>query len=345
MEKRYQVFVSSTYSDLVDERVEVMQALLELNCMPAGMELFPAANDDQWTWIKRVVDQSDYYIVIIGGRYGSVSSVTGLSYTEMEYRYAVDSGKPVIGFLHENPAKIPSGKTEQHISNRKKLEGFRELVQKRLCKFWSSPADLGAKVSRSLTQLIKQYPADGWVRADDLQGTSAEEVLRLRRRIEELEAEIARARVEPPLGSEVLARGSDKVSLGYTFRRRAKRLNDSGKLTWQTAGAGEGKFATTWDAIFGYLGPRLIGGLEEYHLSSVLDNIAYYFASAEVQEKHPDDRYDDFRLTDESYRRILVQLRALGLITLVPGQYSNQWALTPYGDTYMTKILAAKHDG
>jgi hypothetical protein len=47
MEKRYQVFVSSTFSDLQEERQEIIQALLELKCIPAGMELFPAANDDQ----------------------------------------------------------------------------------------------------------------------------------------------------------------------------------------------------------------------------------------------------------------------------------------------------------
>ena len=53
MDKRYQVFVSSTYEDLQEERQQVMQALLELDCIPSGMELFPAANDDQWTLIKK----------------------------------------------------------------------------------------------------------------------------------------------------------------------------------------------------------------------------------------------------------------------------------------------------
>jgi hypothetical protein len=47
-QKKYQVFVSSTYIDLIDERQEIMHALLELDCIPAGMELFPAANEDQW---------------------------------------------------------------------------------------------------------------------------------------------------------------------------------------------------------------------------------------------------------------------------------------------------------
>ena len=70
MEKKYQVFVSSTYEDLQEERREVMQALLELDCIPCGMEFFPAANEDQWTLIKNVIDDCDYYLVIVGGRYG-----------------------------------------------------------------------------------------------------------------------------------------------------------------------------------------------------------------------------------------------------------------------------------
>ena len=347
MDKRYQVFVSSTYSDLVDERAEVMQALLELDCMPAGMELFPAANDDQWTWIKKVVDESDYYIVIVGGRYGSMSAVTDMSYTEMEYRYAVESGKPVIGFLHEDPTVISSGKTEQDSAARERLIDFRELVQKRLCKYYSSPADLGAKVSRSLTQLIKQYPGLGWVRATDANfATSAEEVLRLRRRIEELEGHLSRVRVDPPPGSAALASGDDVVELRFEFRRRAKLSNDAGKLTWQNVGRGEGTVATTWDAIFGLVGPQLIGGVDEHRLQYVLGGTLYNIASTEIASKraeYPEERLDEFHLTEDSYNRVLVQLRGLGLITLVPGEYRDSWALTPYGDTYMTHILAAKH--
>lgn len=112
IDKRYQVFISSTYEDLHVERQEVMQALLELDCMPAGMELFPAANDDQWTLIKRVIDDCDYYIVIIGGRYGSIAP-SGLSYTQMEYDYALLQGKPVIAFLHKEPGKIQADRTER----------------------------------------------------------------------------------------------------------------------------------------------------------------------------------------------------------------------------------------
>jgi len=72
MDKRYQVFVSSTFADLKEERQAVMQALLSLDHFPAGMELFPASDEDQWALIKGVIDDSDYYVLVVGGRYGSM---------------------------------------------------------------------------------------------------------------------------------------------------------------------------------------------------------------------------------------------------------------------------------
>jgi hypothetical protein len=111
-----------------------MQALLELDCIPAGMELFPAANEDQWTLIQKVIDDCDYYIVIVAGRYGSLGPA-GISYTEMEYRYAVDRGKPVIGFLHKEPGSLASNRSEQDSEGKQKLEQFRSLVQKRCVAF------------------------------------------------------------------------------------------------------------------------------------------------------------------------------------------------------------------
>ena len=113
MDKRYQVFVSSTFADLKEERQALMQSLLQLDHFPAGMELFPAANEDQWTLIKGVIDDSDYYVIVIGGRYGSTTA-EGVSYTEMEFDYAIQAKKPVLAFVHNKPDEIPSGKTDQN---------------------------------------------------------------------------------------------------------------------------------------------------------------------------------------------------------------------------------------
>src|SRR5260221_11759305 len=106
MDKRYQVFVSSTYADLKEERRRVIQTVIEMDCIPAGMELFPAADEEQFQFIKRVIDDCDYYLLIIGGRYGSITA-GGISYTGQEYDYPVKGGLKAIPLLHENPDAIP----------------------------------------------------------------------------------------------------------------------------------------------------------------------------------------------------------------------------------------------
>lgn len=165
MEKRYQVFVSSTFQDLIDERREIMQALLEMDCLPAGMELFPAGNTDQWTLIQGVIEQSDYYLVILGGRYGSVTE-EGISYTEKEYDYAIDLGIPVMGFVPANADAIPVGKTDRNDAAATKLAEFRQKVQLKMTKDWTNAEDLGSKVTRGLMHLIKNNPRPGWIGGD-----------------------------------------------------------------------------------------------------------------------------------------------------------------------------------
>lgn len=127
MEKRYQVFVSSTYADLREERQRVIQALMEMDCIPSGMELFPAADEEQWQFIKKVIDDCDYYLLIIGGRYGS-RTPEGMSYTEKEYDYAIKKEMKVVALLHANPDEIPMGKSEGTPEMRGRLIAFRERL-------------------------------------------------------------------------------------------------------------------------------------------------------------------------------------------------------------------------
>src|ERR1019366_8443824 len=139
MDKRYQVFVSSTYEDLQEERREVMQALLKMNCIPTGMELFPAADDDSLTLIQRFISDCDYYIVIVGGRYGTVGP-DSRSYTEMEYDFAIEAGIPALAFLHKSPGEIAAGKTEPTEIGKASLTAFRKKIEaRRHAEDWNSP--------------------------------------------------------------------------------------------------------------------------------------------------------------------------------------------------------------
>jgi hypothetical protein len=165
---RFQVFVSSTFLDLRREREAVLHALLEMDCIPVGMELFPAANEEQWSYIKRCIKACDYYVVISAGRYGSIGP-NGLSFTEMEYRYGRRIGKPVIAFLHTAPSSLPAKLGEPTAKRRQKLMDFRKLCQERLCKQWSSANDLAASFTPSLVRLMADYPSSGWVKGQAYQ--------------------------------------------------------------------------------------------------------------------------------------------------------------------------------
>ena len=166
MDTRYQVFVSSTYADLKEERRAVIQTVIELNCIPAGMELFPAADEEQLSFIKRVIDDCDYYLLIIAGRYGSVGA-DGISYTEKEYDYAVSRGLPVIALVHEDPEEIAHGKSEKDPVLSERLREFRKKVcAGRVVKHWRSAEQLPGFVAQSLSSTMHQFPAVGWVRAD-----------------------------------------------------------------------------------------------------------------------------------------------------------------------------------
>lgn len=170
MERRFDVFVSSTYEDLIEERKEITQAVLECDCMPVGMEMFPASNLEQWEFIKKVIDKADIYLVVIAGKYGTPGRDENgklMSYTEMEFNYALASGKPILAFEYKNIDKLTRDKVELDGKKAKALEVFRKKVQKdRIVKFYSNKDELKAHVLASLNNMKKQITTGGWIRAN-----------------------------------------------------------------------------------------------------------------------------------------------------------------------------------
>jgi len=193
MDRRYLIFISSTFRDLIAERNEAARAVLDLGHIPAGMERFPAMDEEQMRYIQTVIDDCDYYLLIIGGKYGSVSPKTGLSYTEMEFDYACEKGLPVIVF-----EKSPIENSETDTDKREKLEAFRKKIKtSRLVKDWSDAKDLRAEIALSLPQQIKRKPAIGWVRGNTV--ASAEltaEQNALLKKNSALKAEVEKLKIE-----------------------------------------------------------------------------------------------------------------------------------------------------
>jgi Domain of unknown function (DUF4062) len=187
---KYQVFVSSTYEDLKQEREQVVKAVLEMGHIPVGMEMFSAADVQQWQIISRHIESSDYYVVIVAHRYGSMEG--DRSYTEKEYDYAIERGVPVLAFVIDETVAWPPTKLEKEKKKRDALERFKDKVRTRYISTWTSTADLYGKVSIALTKQMTASPRPGWVRASEAPGPEVlAELARLSKENAELRVQLA----------------------------------------------------------------------------------------------------------------------------------------------------------
>jgi hypothetical protein len=185
--KKMQVFVSSTYTDLKEERQAAVEAILTAGHIPAGMELFAAGDQTQMDVIRRWIDDSDVFLLILGGRYGTLDRETGKSYVHLEYEYAVDSGKPVFAivideaYLDERVRVYGIAVVER--DNAAALRGLREIVTTRIVRFWRDPRDIKLAILETLPEFARRDNIEGWVRASAAVDVTplAEEVARLSR--------------------------------------------------------------------------------------------------------------------------------------------------------------------
>lgn len=322
MEKKYQVFVSSSYEDLKEERKKVMEALLQMNCFPVGMEYFNASDETQWDVIKSLIDECDYYVLIVAGRYGSTEEVTGKSYTQKEYEYALSIGVPTIAFLHKDVSSLPRGKTESDPVTEEKLEAFKDNVKKRLCRFWDTCDNLTSQVVLSMNSLIKSKPRVGWVKADQSSSPEATaEILKLRKEIDELNKKIRQYEDNGPEEIEDLAQGDDQILLSFYSNQ-----------------GGHQKESFSWNDLFSLLGPLMIAECSETNLKNVLDE--YYIVNCMGGA-------EQWLINEESFQSIKVQMLALGLICESTRIHSTTdanvyWSLTPWGKKLLMRLKAIK---
>jgi len=171
MKSKYQVFISSTFKDLKNERQAAVQAILRAGHIPAGMELFKASDKSQWEIIKNWIKQSDIYVLILGAKYGSIEPKSGLSYTELEYDYAVSLGKPFFSIVIDDNAINEKVKKEGidvlEKNNIDKLNNFRKKVLQKMSYFFTDSKDIKLAITESIDEIIKQTDLQGWVRYED----------------------------------------------------------------------------------------------------------------------------------------------------------------------------------
>ena len=342
---RYQIFLSSTYEDLRLERQQATQTILEMGHMPAGMELFPASDLSQWELIKRVIDESDYYVIIVGGRYGSIHSETGVSFTEMEYDYASSIGVPILGFVRRDVTSVVAKYYEQDSQKREKLENFRRKVTTKICRLYDEPSELGMLVMKSLMSETRINPRVGWVRADQARGEediAREKQLALdlslkEKLIKSLERKL-RDRSLPLAGLSLdeLEQGNDTLLINATF-------NDAGKNLLSK------DVELTWDELFSVIGPQMYGYIvrrpRNTHSGT---HESYSFESGLIENIRTkiftDSGNRQIKLLPHQIDGMLIQFQQLGLIEMTEkekdenGDIFRGYSLTSAGEEHLLRI-------
>ncbi|MEM4994885.1 DUF4062 domain-containing protein [Priestia sp. SB1] len=172
MKKKLQVFISSTYLDLQEERQVAVQSVLNAGHIPAGMELFKSGDQSQKETIKKWIDESDVYMLILGGRYGSIEKESGKSYTHWEYDYAGESGKPRFSIVISDDALQLKVKKEGHEVIEKEnymlYQGFKNEVLNKISKFYNDIKDIKLVVYESLKEYEGDKSVTGWVSGKEL---------------------------------------------------------------------------------------------------------------------------------------------------------------------------------
>lgn len=161
-EKKFNVFISSTFIDLKNYRKVLADEIVFLGHFASGMEDFTACGEDLETYIKKAIDESDYYVIILGQRFGSsIPENKDISYTMMEYEYAKSKGMRIIPLIY-NGLQVLDGNDLS--INGCKFNGFVETIKTKTPQYFKDENELIRKFTKALNAEIKNYPQKGWIR-------------------------------------------------------------------------------------------------------------------------------------------------------------------------------------
>ena len=291
--KRYQIFISSTYKDLQLVRQAVLESVLKLRHIPVGMEHFVSTNEEQFNYIKRLLDETDYYIIIIGNRYGSQAD-DGISYTEKEFDYAVNLGIPVIACIHSKPDSLPVSKSDIEPDAVQKLDKFRDKVMHhRLVSYfsWESPSDLSAEVVVALVNTINDYPRPGWERVASYENSDLlNQINDLRIENDEMKAQLGEEKQLNEQKYQIMQFPWNETRTFIGFSHWADYKNISIPVS------------LTWSQIFSIFGPILL-------VQSDIDLIHYALNHALFLDHDP-----QFCVPDVEFQLIVAEFLKYGII-------------------------------
>ena len=321
-EKKYQVFISSTFSDLKEERRKILDVLLMADCNPAGMEAFVASDTEQFEVIKRVIQLCDYYILIIGKCYGSVNTQTGISYTEMEYEYAKELGIPVLVFALDESVEVTEDKSETDPFKIEALKAFRKkALTNRLASIWKTQEELVGSVAISIMRATKEIQRPGWQRATEYDEASLRrEIMELQKDRDKVKAELNDAKKEIILLTTI----NDIAYEDYIVKIKYERHNHNGT-------SANGEIEKSLPELFEIIATQMMDvAITESGVSNTLVKNIFPIKS------------HNYKLTDTLLvKKILNQLKALGFVYSDWSSTDSKlfWGLTKKGELERNKRI------
>lgn len=149
------IFVSSTFTDMIPHRKQIIKALSNFDVEILGMENFGARKSPPLETCLKDLELCDIYLGVIGFRYGSVNEQYDKSFTQLEYEKAVELGKDIkIFLLDEQNGILKTGCIDFGIQLKRLLE-FRELLKKKhTVEFFLEEKDLGIKIYNEFKDII-----------------------------------------------------------------------------------------------------------------------------------------------------------------------------------------------
>ena len=295
------------------------------DCIPAGMEAFVASDVEQFEVIKKVIELCDYYILIIGKRYGSINEQTGLSYTEMEYEYAKELGIPVLVFSLDESVEVSEDKKEKDPQKIAALDSFRQkALTNRLATIWKTQDELTGAVAVSIMRATKQIQQPGWQRATDYDEASLRrEIMKLQKERDELEANLNTAKKQLVSLTTI----SDLAYEDYSITIEYKKYLGNSRYSY-------GKVERTLPELFKIISTQMMGvALTERGIrATIMENL---FAEGS---------YDYSLLDNQLIKRMLNQLKALNMLysSWNESQSTIYWGLTTKGELERNKMILVR---
>src|SRR5436305_3915566 len=158
------IYLSSTYSDLIEQRNAVYRALRRMHHHVIGMEDYVATVQRPLDKCLGDVAGSALYIGIFAWRYGFLpteSNPEHKSITELEYRKAVEMGRSTLIFLLDPDAQWPMTATDMYTGEGdggKAIKALREeLGLGATVSFFRSTDELAGKVSQAVSNWEKEH--------------------------------------------------------------------------------------------------------------------------------------------------------------------------------------------